>query len=230
MKFEVGITLVSTVLSQTDENVDQRKLSHVMAMSYNQVSTAHSQTIFGKMLLNYGCHCFPDSGRSMKAVAGQGPPQDDYDSLCRKLARCHRCIEMDWPESISLDWDTNNGRYRYQIGSDGSITCNGNADPEKSALCECDAEFARELGSTWQDDKFNRTLWDNKNNNDFTLESEFVCTKNGNQLNDECCGSYPNRMPFSSDSIECCAVGNGIFNVAFQECCADGSIVNIGQC
>ena len=78
MKFEVGITLVSTVLSQTDDSVDQRKLSHVMAMSYNQVSTAHSQTIFGKMLLNYGCHCFPDSGRSMKAVAGQGPPQDDY--------------------------------------------------------------------------------------------------------------------------------------------------------
>ena len=135
---------------------------------------------------------------------------------------------MDWPEKLGTEWDTNNGKYRYQIDTSGAITCNGNPEPHKNALCECDAEFARELGSSWSDGQFNRTLWGNKQNSQYSLDTENVCVKNKYQLNDECCGNYPSRFPYSSDISGCC--GNGIFMTVNQDCCSDGRVVEIGSC
>ena len=61
----IPIVISKLALAQHNATVDERKLSHILAMSFNQVTTSHSQVEFGKMLLNYGCHCFPESGRSI---------------------------------------------------------------------------------------------------------------------------------------------------------------------
>ena len=61
MKLIVTLALFSKVFSQEDEDLDERKLSHILAMTFSQVSTIYTQKNFGKLLLNYGCHCFPEA-------------------------------------------------------------------------------------------------------------------------------------------------------------------------
>ena len=65
-----------------------------------------------------------------------------HDELCRVLARCHKCIEQDYGVSaINSEWDANFGKYRWQLGNDGSLSCNNNDDQYKEDLCKCDAAY-----------------------------------------------------------------------------------------
>merc|ERR1711879_707366 len=148
-----------------------------------------------------GCHCFPNDD---KAAGGSGPAQDVYDLQCRKLAQCHRCIEMDYPADISNAWNADIGKYRWSLLQDGTITCDGNSDENKRNLCQCDADFAMELGVIWEDSAFNYTIWENKSNRDFDFDYASVCVKEGHQITDNCCGEYPKRFPFDSLVRECC--------------------------
>ena len=99
-----------------------RKLSHILQMVNTQIQTQYTTTQIGKMIQGYGCHCFPDKS---KAAGGSGPAQDSTDLQCRKLAQCHRCIEMDYPADISNAWNADIGKYRWSLNNDGSISCTG---------------------------------------------------------------------------------------------------------
>ena len=156
------------------------------------------------MIQNYGCHCFPDGS---KAAGGSGPAQDQYDLQCRKLAQCHRCIEMDYPTDITDLWNADIGKYRWNLDNSGSISCAGNTDEHKRDLCQCDADFATELGKIWFDGNFNFTIWENRNNGQYNFDYEGVCKKQGGQITDNCCGDYPKRYPYDSLLRVCC---NGV--------------------
>ena len=81
-------------------------------MAYTQVNTTWTRSVFAKRIQNYGCHCFPKFGRK---AGGQGPSLDGYDDLCRILARCHKCVEMDHSDKIGKDFNADiDGKNRFE--------------------------------------------------------------------------------------------------------------------
>lgn len=199
----------AAALGQDEFPGDERKFSHIVKMVHNQIaaagSTWDSKTV-SKRIQNYACHCFPDNER---VAGGAGPAQDGIDSLCKKLARCHKCIAADYGISaFSAEWDADKGKYRWSAALDGSITCQANDDQYKKDLCECDAAFAEALGAQWNDADWDITMWNNRKNAQYSFDHTNTCVGvNGPEVT-ECCGSYPNRMPFQTASHECCPAGN----------------------
>merc|ERR1711879_660258 len=115
--------------------------------------------------------------------------------------RFYKCLEMDFEINPADE------RFRWSNGQDNELIC---SDPRNSAQqvahCECEAQFATTLGALWDDNTYDYSMWNRKNNNQFTLDKEAVCVGNGGQT-DECCGDYPTRFPYST-VLQCCSDGN----------------------
>jgi len=166
-----------------------------------------------KRLQNYACHCFPGNNR---IAGGAGPAQDNIDWLCKKLAKCHKCISADYGiSSFTSEWDADIGKYRWSADSNGDLTCDANDDSYKHDLCECDAAFATALGANWDDSNWDNSMWGNRKNSGYTLDYDNVCVGFAGAEATDCCGTYPERMPFQTVS---------------HDCCSDGSVATIGSC
>ena len=212
-----SVALVATV-AIAQEAPEERKFSHIVKMVHDQISRAgsawDSKTV-NKKLQNYACHCFPGNNR---VAGGAGPAQDGIDSLCKKLARCHKCISDDYGISaFNAEWDADVGKYRWSADLNGDITCAANDDQFKRDLCECDAAFATAMGAQhfWDDAAWSNAMWGNRKNTGYTLNYETTCVGPQGAESQECCGTYPDRQPFQSLS---------------HECCMDGSVATIGSC
>ena len=168
------------------------------------VSQFTSANPFSSVLKNYGCYCFHDSVHG--GVSGK--PQSGIDSLCKKLAQCHKCISDDYGVPATMEWEFGHFmEYEWSI-LNGDIGCAVNSDQHKKDLCECDAAFATATGALFADGNW-----------PFTTHGMFVniaATCVGSQGGEaECCGTYPNRKPFQTMS---------------HECCADNSVATLGSC
>ena len=139
-----------------------------------------------------------------------GKPVDDYDSICKQLHSCHVCIERDYSEFLDASWNAYSGKYKWSTTSTGDITCSGNTEQHKKDLCECDAQFARSMGQSWDDSTYNFTMWNNKNNALFDFDFNNKCVVSLSGSHDECCGDFPNRRPFDSGKAECCSSTNKV--------------------
>lgn len=215
--------------------LEERKYNHIVKMAKSQMKTKHSLRTIFKMLQNYGCHCFPGQTR---AAGGHGAAVDDQDSLCRDLARCHRCVEMEHGDII----DVNDDKYRFHV-KDGAISCERNTEKgwhqSKRDLCECDAHFANEIGKLWDDNNFNDYYWLNpkdmklinkgKWEGGAKFDIDSTCTANMSGKADQCCGSYPLKYPYDSTQNNCCN-NNSIYNPVVSDCCDDGSSAKPGEC
>ena len=222
--------LIASLSTLIAINAQERKFSHITNMAWTQIQdkTSVNQKTLNKMVQNYGSHCFP--GLS-KIAGGAGPAQDDYDALCRDLARCHKCIEQDYINEIAADptWDANIGKYRWDLQGDGSISCDANPDAHKRDLCLCDARYAIELGKIWDDNTYNYQLWNAKKNAQFNFDYQNVCVRSGLTDADQCCGNYPERYPFDSSTRLCCG-GSQTYNDVTHDCCPDNSVKSLGSC
>merc|ERR1711937_1071039 len=214
--------LATTVLfASSMAQFNERKFNAISRMSYELVDTSFSAKEFGKRIQNYGCHCFPGF---TKEAGGQGAPVNEVDGLCKVLARCHKCVAIEFPGEI----DVNTGKYNWEVDG-GSISCAKTSNPARRALCQCDAAFAMSMATTWDDADFNTFYWLAAQNNDPQFDQEATCavgTGAGGAGNaDQCC----NMQPYDSDSKSCCK-GTTLYNHVLNECCADGSVASLGSC
>merc|ERR1711881_174001 len=216
----IAAALVSTSITAQEEP-GERKFSHVIKMiQASGLKTKFSDAEMIKRIQNYGCHCFPGMSR---IAGGAGPPQDDYDALCRDLARCQQCV------SLEFNVDPATHKYIFNYIPDKKIfDCSDNKTPAKEALCQCNADYALKLADIWRDEKFNVKIWNNKKNADFNFDHENVCEGLHNHSPDQCCGEkFPDKVPFDSSNRQCCK-GTKTFNPSVQECCQDGSVASPG--
>jgi hypothetical protein len=217
--------------------LEERKYNHIVKMAKSQMTTKHSLRTVFRMLQNYGCHCFPGQTRE---AGGHGPAVDAQDSLCKDLARCHRCVELDHGKDVI---DVDHGKYRFNVVN-GAISCERNTlkgwHQSKRDLCECDARFANEIGKIWNDDTFNDYYWlhpkQMKLISKGKLEPEpskfdivSTCDAPHGGKADSCCGGFPERYPFDSSEKACCE-NTVSYNSITQACCEDGTIGSIGDC
>jgi len=232
--------------------LEERKYNHIVKMSYQMIKrqgdgTSLSYRELHKKLQNYGCHCFPGQ---KKATVGKGPAVDPQDNLCRDLARCHRCIDMQYNSRLGKNdvIDPDFAKYRFKI-VDNDVSCQRNTDKGKHQsirdLCECDARFARELAKIWTDASYNRFYWHfpksmkqiakGKDIHEYDapevakFDFEATCMETGGGQADACCGVYPERYPYREGDKSCCD-NKAIFNSMLSQCCPGGVVSDIGSC
>jgi len=219
--------------AQNSTAPQSRKFSAIVDMIAYTLTTTHEPSVLSKMIQNYGCHCFPGYTRS---TGGLGAPVDDLDNECRKLYRCKKCVNIEFPGAVL---DVDQGKYKYSVNSVTGINCNANTEAGKLAQCECDKEFAIELGTFWQDSNYNKHYWTNtKNVNQLAnagtpiFDKSSTCIATGaNDAPDACCGdSFPSKIPYSTTTRSCCSASAKTYDPVTSTCCMDGTIKAPGAC
>lgn len=229
MKF-ITSAVALTAFVRSEDGLAPRKFNSIVAMAHNQITTTHDKNTFGDMINKYGCHCFPNGS---KAAGGSGPAVNAVDGLCKKLSKCHKCIQLEYGEDAV---DVNDGRYTWGENDDGTLNCDkNNNNPARRALCECDRNFAYQMKVEWDDASWNNYYWLNNRHarQNEVFDYDETCQPAGNGSGtwqaDVCCGdSFPNKEPYDSSQRGCCS--STVFNLFTQECCGNGSIGSIGSC
>jgi len=157
----------------------------------------------------YGCNCLILGDRPM-SDPGHGKPVDELDTVCKAYKDCVKCVQMEYGSQCIGEFK----KYRYGLNAQrGEVQCRDKPATCERALCECDAQFGRQMPAhrhVFSDDYhlfWSTTGW----------SPEEKCLHGGN-------GPY---------EPQCCGADDGplhIFNAKTKECCANGSVAPQGQC
>jgi hypothetical protein len=125
--------------------------------------------------------------------------------------------------------------YGLSLGVGGIQMDCESGNPEntcQSRACSCDADFIMKMinfdFAAAYTPSLKHTDADENMQFDFAAECE---TKPTEVTARECCGDYPERRPFNASpgsTMACCNEVN-IYNSAYLTCCADGSVVALGN-
>jgi len=199
----LAIAALATVSIAQNDDIDERKFGHLFRMVWSKVEskTSLEERTFKNQIRNYGCYCLPIGSRVNTAQAGT--PVDQYDKACRDLARCYKCLDIDY------EIDAVSDKFRWAENTNGDFDCSDSRNTEgQKAHCQCDAEFAMTIAAKWDDSAYNFAHWENGRNNAYSLDKENVCVaQSGDARSDECCGNYPARFPYPQDLFDCCSDG-----------------------
>lgn len=157
------------------------RMSTPSARKYAQIKTLYltyqKWPSFGKFDY-YGCYCFPEGNN---LALGRGDPVDAVDSACKRWLMCYQCAELD-VNLADQKGDYCNARtapYEFVADVDPTtqlpkISChmNGGHDTCNRAICECDAEFVKNLAK--HQEKFDITkhqIWSNFDSSECTASN-----------------------------------------------------------
>lgn len=170
-----------------------------------------------------------------------GPAVNEIDQACIDVHNAYLCMFMDSEEGIlkqgrttASDGSKIEGCYEgmpftYHVGSDGNIVCGPANNPEyarnkwngcRQAACEIERHFAYTVVNELADP----LAFKNEANADNLyfwnpIRKSNMCRGDGLSMKrnkDQCCGEFPTRYPFASDTFECC--GSSGENKGFGEC------------
>jgi len=186
-------------------------------------------------LFGYGCWCFFGN---LDSTLGRGPPLDQYDAICQKLALCYRCIFVDAeaesddscdPFTVEFVATLNLGGFGNTGVSNVTSTCQTDNQVNCAwRTCACSMtmitsffNLAFDSSSTFDD------ALDHQNGFDYNLE----CPQQGRAVDRQCCGFYPGRRTYDRGEARDCCFSRTIFNPLRHICCDDGTHVGLGnQC
>lgn len=177
---------------------------------------------------NYGCYCWIDGVEA--GVIGGGKTKDMSDYHCKELYRCYKCVNIDYAKNytdvsynVDLNVDENGQR---------TIDCSVNGKSDAENICECDKRFAESIAMVTDacsagaadDEKHGpycmeedmRTITGIRNDNgkQGKFDSRNTCDKSfPDHSKSECCGIYPNRVPYDDKFAECCQLGSSVEDI-----------------
>ena len=173
---------------------------------------------------SYGCWCF--FGEDEVGIKGHGPPQNKMDDTCRKLANCYKCSRIDSlmrdtkicsPRRIDYLVDFNKA---VNIGVLKTCTENNPGDLCAAHSCSCEVDFIK----SWMEIFFSSDNFDSSFHHD-SWEHEVGCSAVAAPPSVlDCCGVYPNRVPFDLGTVTECCGGRTLYNSEKIQCCEDGSL------
>lgn len=191
-------------------------ICHDWAQS-NTGACPHNEKHYFRALRNYGCNCYPESDDSVSTfdsttvlwnVGNNGVPLDDVDAVCRNVWGKYHCYAYDGCH-LGID-------YEYHITVNGSLVCGPIGDPHyasdpdgfmcENAACQIEKYFAEEMFPIMGDPV---EFKDGNAGNYDAWQDATACQHNRGMhlVKKDCCGSYPKRVPFDGDDMECCADG-----------------------
>lgn len=208
--------------TQWDDNLSQNTLEKYELLKYMMLYLQPEEFQDWNKFSNYGCWCF--QSQDTEFWKGQGLPKDDIDKTCRKLSMCYHCIANDYPQAIcSAETKYNFIGLEDGVTDDRYIQCVDQEGTCERHICECDKKFAEDLRS--QSETSSISL-----HQEFGFDREGECKQQiGTPPWDECCGKYPNRMPYASKSSRSCCE-NQTYETIFNKCCDDRIVSKSATC
>jgi len=201
--------LVTVALAQNNSNDSSSGISSRRYDDLHKIAKFYMPDFDERKYWAYGCNCLILGDRPM-SDPGHGRPVDELDTVCKAYKDCVKCVQMEYGDQCIGEFK----KYRYGMNaSRGEVTCRDKPGTCERALCECDAQFGRQMPAhrhVFNEDYhlfWSTTGWSPEEN----------CLRGGN-------GPY---------EPQCCGADDGplkIFNAKTKECCADGSVVAQGQC
>lgn len=178
----------------------------------------------------YGCYCFPDGEKSV--LGGYGEARDGADQICKKYHNCQRCINKDYNDCP--EW----APYKYKGLQDATtgqkyLECLNKEGSCRRNHCECDKRLAEQLAEY-------EMAWNPQYSLAFGgFDRSKSCpavdkrTNNNNDNQHECCGTYPDRYPYVSESEtgvlrKCCDTKT--YDPRVLACCQDNVLKQHGTC
>ena len=142
---------------------------------------------------------------------------DAYDRVAKEWHSCRACAEIDqdcpryipkgnWDYYYEFDEVNNWTMFNVELSNQLEFYCTspyGNYKGCKSMMCECDLRLAKKLSELY-------VSGDVELNDDYVSENGFdhathcVAQSPGRGGVRQCCGQYPNRGFFNTDSHSCC--------------------------
>lgn len=147
----------------------------------------------------YGCNCLILGDRPM-SDPGHGKPVDELDTVCKAYKDCVKCVQMEYGDQCIGEFK----KYRYGLNvNKGEVQCRDRAGTCERALCECDAQFGRQVNQFKKIQKLTFQMPAHRHvfNDDYHLfwsttgwSPEENCLRGpGGPYEPECCG--PNDGP-----------------------------------
>ena len=178
----------------------------------------------------YGCWCHFGSSLGN----GKGGPVSPHDAVCKRMQLCLRCAAIDG-ETDGYVCDPKMTSYNSTIGMGPSDNINSgcsamNTNECAAHVCTCEIQLINDmleliwLGHTHDSTPRHPT---NPLGGSFDFDSE--CKTKPGHIEVACCGEYPHRYTFNSNSaFECCDSAGSLFNPLERVCC-DNGIQNISD-
>lgn len=163
---------------------------------------------------SYGCYCWIQS--TADGLVGGGMTKDVTDHHCKELYRCYKCVRNDYSQSYTdvdyyVEFTTKNGNRQ--------LDCKGNAKQDAENICECDKRFAENIAATEKSCASNTPA--DPTYGDYCMDNQYKTATGGGSFDpssqckkpgagdfhdgkDKCCGLYPNRYPYNSETTDCC--------------------------
>lgn len=170
-----------------------------------------------KMLLKYGCYCFPEAFDVSKPRNGySGPGLDELDEACRDLYRAQKCILDDLREEGITGCSLDN-QYEWHQDNTGAIVCGPdgpgsgtwNQQPENQCMyrtCELERQFVYRVKALVNNGSYQqRTDIYELQDSDYDSFCPAPTHNGGGDHTTECCGTGLSRKHFNSVVNQCCA-------------------------
>lgn len=185
----------------------------------------------------YGCWC--SFGPAL--LNGSGNPVSPHDEFCKAMTQCLRCAEKDTPGcnaittiyDVASNFNPAGGREALEQACD---TANA-SDPCKTQVCMCETNLlANIVDSVWDGIVYDSTPL-HSNNFDVSVchgngragDPEGPTSSNSNG-SEECCGFYPDRVPFSAgNGRQCCPADQVLFSQLDSICCETTGVQLLGN-
>jgi len=185
-------------------------------------------------LSSYGCWCFFEDGMATQHM-GRGHPVNDVDQMCKSLMDGYACSGIDSKSASFVGEVCEPWNVEYNSGFDGGFGFFG-TEEELGLACEqrnggtqnCAYQGCIIEGNFVRDIILEVTVngyYDLSKKHTNGFEHSLECPHSeGGQAGRECCGTYPNRFPFSTKrgSHGCC--GQSVFDVNMFTCCSDFTV------
>ena len=189
-----------------------------MARSLDPTGRSTFDNMFAAFLLQhirgYGCWCYFDD----QVGLGRSHPTDSIDEMCRILQYGYECVAMDHENCVPQD------TYYDPLPSFDNIESNCQSVNGGHGQCAVDAcivettfvkNYFLEVGLTAASVDESK-----QHQNGFSVDTNCP-TKQGSVSERACCGSFPNRFPYSTlnDQRKCC--GSTTYDSEINQCCEE---------
>ena len=180
----------------------------------------------------YGCWC--NFGANL--MEGSGTPMNGHDIICQKMQLCLRCAKLDTQgEGDSCDPKTKSYNAEFGFGNqsmDAQCLNQNQNDMCATRVCTCEMKLIADLvdyiftGQGYDPSYRHESLGGNFDQN---LACPIGRSLDSAPADPICCGRYPDRVPFSSNSAkDCCLASDQLYSVVHQKCC-DSGVVEVGD-
>lgn len=192
-------------------------------------------------LWGYGCHC----NFHNNILLGHGDPVNLHDNLCMDYKNCMKCISIDQEldENNTLGWanstcDPTQANFKLGFMSFGSTQASiinadcasNNAEPCETFSCACTMKFIGGLiqaifdPNNQYDPAYKHAgqggTWDPNTGCAINQGNPGSATYNDPDPALNCCGGYPERVPFKAHGVkECCSGTQTLYHQLNQQCC-----------